>query len=289
MRSGVRSSRGVSCITAAAVILLGVATHSAHAFSQADLTGKIAFSSKSSGNWDIWVMAANGSWAKRLTKSSAPDVDPRFSPSGNKILFSSIRGGKHEIRIIGADGTDEKRVCAGDQADWAPNGKSIVLRRNWQIVTRNLASGEEKVISPPMWKHCVAPAWCPDGNRIAFAARLVAGYSIYVVDLSTNERSLVIGEQGSCEPHWSPSGSKIAYQTETHIFTISPSGANKRQVTTQAGIQHFPEWSPSGNQIVYSQGSSPDGPWVLYAMSASGGTPVKLLKSGSPMNPDWHR
>lgn len=289
MCSSVRSSHGVWCITlAAAVVLLGVATPSAYAFSQADLTGKIAFSSKSSGNWDIWVMSANGSSAKRLTKSSAPDVDPRFSPSGNKILFSSIRGGKHEIRIIGADGTGEKRICAGDQADWAPSGKSIVFRRNWQIVTRNLATGEEKVISPPMWKHCVAPAWSPSGKKIAFAARLVAGYSIYVVDLTTNERSLVIGEQGSCEPHWSPSGNKIAYQTDTHIFTISPSGANKRQVTTQAGIQHFPEWSADGTKIVYSQGSSPEGPWVLYAISASGGTPVKLLKSGSPMNPDWH-
>ncbi len=273
---------------AMAVMVLGVATPSAHAFSQADLTGKIAFASKSSGNWDIWVMAANGSWAKRLTTSSAPDVDPRFSPSGSKILFSTIRGGKHEIRVIGADGTGEKRICAGDQADWAPNGKSIVFRRNWQIVTRNLASGAEKVISPPMWKHCVAPAWCPDGNRIAFAARLVAGYSIYVLNLATNKRHVVVGEHGSCEPHWSPSGNKIAYQTETHIFTINPDGTSKRQVTTQAGIQHFPEWSPSGNQIVYSQGSSPDGPWVLYAMSASGGTPVKLLKSGSPMNPDWH-
>ncbi|HIE51260.1 MAG TPA: hypothetical protein EYP85_05840 [Armatimonadetes bacterium] len=270
-----------------ALLLLSLALSLVFAASGEQLEGRIVFASDRGGNWDIWIMNADGSNLRRLTSSLEPEVDPRFSPDGRQILFSTKRGERHEVWVMDADGKGQRKITDGDQADWSPDGQSIVFRRNWQIVTRHLARGKEKVVSPPLWRHCVSPAWSPDGKKIAFAARLLAGYSIYVVYLASGKCHRVIGERGACEPHWSPDGSKIAYQTETHIFTIRPDGKDKRQVTVHAGIQHYPEWSPDGKKIVYCQGPSPDGPWQLYLISAQGGTPVQLLGEGSSMNPDW--
>jgi len=271
------------------VLLALTVVAQAQEISKKDLKGKIVFASDRAGNWDIWIMNADGSDPKALTSSPEPEVDPRFSPDGKKILFSAKRGDKNEVWIMGADGKDQKSICEGDQVDWSPDGKSIAFRRSWQVMIRNLETNEEKAISPKMWSHCVLPAWSPDGGKIAFAARLVAGYSIYLQDLSKSKPEKLIGEKGSCEPHWSRDGRLIAFQDESHIYTIEPSGKDKYQVTTGGGVQHYPEWSPDNKLIVYCQAPSIEGPWQICVVSADGGTPIQLTDTASNMNPDWRK
>ena len=49
---------------------------------------RIVFSSDRSGPWRIWIMGADGSEMKQLTKGGdeAHDVDPTFSPDGKQLL-----------------------------------------------------------------------------------------------------------------------------------------------------------------------------------------------------------
>ena len=95
-------------------------------------------------------------------------------------------------------------------------------------------------------------------------------------------------KQGACEPHWSPDGTRIVYETETHIATIAPDGTKNRPVTYFGGVQRYGRFSPDGKSIVYCQGASERGPWELYMIPAQGGTPVRLTEGDSDMNPDWH-
>jgi Tol biopolymer transport system component len=99
----------------------------------------------------------------------------------------------------------------------------------------------------------------------------------------------VYDQQGACEPHWSPDGSRLVYETETHICTINPDGTKNRPVTFFGGVQRYGRYSPDGKQIVFCQGVSEQGPWELYIIPASGGTPRKLLEGVSNMQPDWAR
>ena len=103
------------------------------------------------------------------------DVDPAFSPDGKSILFTSTRGGTTGVWKMSRTGDKPERICDGDQAEWSPDGRAIVLRRNEQLFTRELGSGQEKRISPKDWPHCSGPAWSPDGKWIAFACRWDAG------------------------------------------------------------------------------------------------------------------
>jgi len=256
---------------------------------EASKAGQIVFSSNRSGAWRIWIIKDDGSEMRQLTKqeSEDQDVDPAFSPDGKQVLFTSTREGKPAIWRMPLDGSKPEKVCDGDQAEWSPDGKKIVLRRKERIFTRDLASGEEKGISPEDWPHCSGPSWSPDGKSIAFAARWEAGNGVFTVPPDGGKPVKVHDKQGACEPHWSPDGSRIVYETETHICTINPDGTKNRLITTFGGVQRYARYSPDGKSIVFCQGVSERGPWDLYVVPASGGTPRKLTEGGSDMYPDW--
>ena len=166
-------------------------------------------------------------------------------------------------------------------------GKSIALRRNEKILTRDLTRGTEKLLSPEDWPHCSGPAWKPDGEVIAFAARWEAGNGVFTVAAKGGKPVKVYDRQGACEPHWSPDGARLAYETETHICTINPDGTKNRVITPFGGVQRYARYSPDGKFLVFCQGASEQGPWELYVIPSAGGTPRKLTESGSDMYPDW--
>ena len=54
---------------------------------------------------DVWVMNADGSGAKRLTREPALDLSPTWSPDGKRLAFVSDRAGTPQIYVMGADGS----------------------------------------------------------------------------------------------------------------------------------------------------------------------------------------
>jgi len=252
-------------------------------------TGQIVFSSNRSGAWRIWRVHADGSALKQLTSQDTDDqdVDPSFSPDGKAILFTSTRGGKTGVWRMLADGSKPERICDGDQAEWSPDGKKIALRRNERILIRELSGGTEKTVTPADWPHCSGPAWSPSGKTLAFAARWEKGNGIFTVPAEGGKPTRVYDQQGACEPHWSPDGARLVYETETHICTINPDGTKNRVITYFGGVQRYARYSPDGKLLVFCQGVSEKGPWELYAIPAAGGTPRKLTGGGSDMYPDW--
>jgi Tol biopolymer transport system component len=271
----------------ATVVLLVALCASAPAASSA--ADQILLSSNRSGAWRIWLVNADGTGLKQLTKqeSDDQDVDPMRSGDGKSVLFTSTRRGKAGVWRMLADGSKPERICDGDQAEWSPDGRSIALRRNERILTRDLARGTEKVLTPEDWPHCSGPAWRPDGKVIAFAARWNAGNGVFTVSAEGGKPVKVYDKQGACEPHWSPDGTRIVYETETHICTISPDGTKNRVITYFGGVQRYARYSPDGKSLVFCQGASEQGPWELFVIPAVGGTPRKLTEGGSDMYPDW--
>ena len=255
----------------------------------ASASGRVTFCSDRSGAWRIWVADADGANMRQLTTQDTDDhdVDPVFSPDGKEILFTSTRGGTSGIWRMTLDGGGPRRICAGDQAEWSPDGAMIVFRRNECILTRKFAGGDEKTLSPEAWPHCSGPSWSPDGKHIAFAARWDAGNAIYIVPSGGGSPVKIYGKKGACEPHWSPDGSRLVYETETHICTINPDGTRNRLLTYFGGVQRYARYSPDGRDIIFCQGMSERGPWELYAIPAAGGTPRRLTEGGSDMHPDW--
>ena len=73
---------------------------------------RIAFMSAARGatNWEIWLMNADGSNAKRLTENGSNEGLPTWSPDGKSIAFVSDQGGVWAIWAMNADGTNQRKL-----------------------------------------------------------------------------------------------------------------------------------------------------------------------------------
>ena len=234
--------------------------------------GMIVFSSNRSGPWRICSVRPDGSALRELSKAGPDehDVDPVISPDGKSILFTSTRGGATGVWKMGLDSGKPERICDGDQAEWSPDGRADRFSPRRAAFTRELASGRETPINPKDWPHCSGPAWSPDGKQIAFACRWDVGNAIFLVSAAGGKPATVYDKLGACEPHWSPDGARLVYETETHICTIDPDGKKNRPVTYFGGVQRYGRFSPDGRAIVYCQGASERGPLGVVRYSRPG-------------------
>ncbi len=82
---------------------------------------RIAFSSDRDGNYEIYVMNADGSGQTRLTDNEALEWFPTWSPDGRRIAFSSDRDGNWDIYVMNADGSGQTRLTDNEGWDLLPS------------------------------------------------------------------------------------------------------------------------------------------------------------------------
>ena len=64
---------------------------------------RIVFRSMRDGNAEIYLMNADGTDARRLTRHEATDTMPAFSSAGDRVAFTSFRDGNFELYTIAFD------------------------------------------------------------------------------------------------------------------------------------------------------------------------------------------
>lgn len=75
--------------------------------------GAIAFHSNRTGNFEIFVMNADGSDVTRVTNTTTQNFGPIWSPDGKQIVFGSFRAGVFEVIVMNADGMGETQLTHG--------------------------------------------------------------------------------------------------------------------------------------------------------------------------------
>ncbi len=108
----------------------------------------------------------------------------------------------------------------------------------------------------------IAPAWSPDGTRIAFGCgigaetdggfRTVGPRDICVMDADGRGSVCLTNDPvADGEPTWSPDGSRIAFRRAGDIYTMKPDGTEVTRLTTVASASE-PDWSPDGTKIAFT-------------------------------------
>ncbi|MBI2479030.1 MAG: PD40 domain-containing protein [Planctomycetia bacterium] len=229
------------------------------------LQGTIVFVSDRSGSLDIWKMKANGQDVQPLTKDDHADADPRFAPAGDRIMYTSMRDGFPHVWMMNADGSSPRHVTEGSQAAWSPDGKSIIFIRDDQAYIRDLATDEERRVTPESWRRCGVPAWSPDGRQVAVASRHLERIGIFLLSTDGTGHQQLHTEDACCTPQWSPDNGQIVFQTDKgHIHLLYTEDGTEEQVTFGADIQHDARFSPDGSMIVFCRAPSEDGPWQMW-------------------------
>jgi Tol biopolymer transport system component len=141
-----------------------------------------------------------------------------------------------------------------------------------------------------------APAWSPDGWKIAFDSNREGTFAIYVMNSDGNDqrRLTPAGPRLAGYPAWSPDGQKIAFENYSpgaiEICTIDADGGPVECLTEKSeSASGFPAWSRDGRKIAFQ--SNRDGPAhhdQIYVMEADGGMQVRLLTSDyDDQHPAW--
>ncbi|MCH7684523.1 MAG: PD40 domain-containing protein, partial [Gemmatimonadetes bacterium] len=180
---------------------------------------------------DIYTMPATGGEATSITQGMAYDVQPRFSPDGERIVFVSDRSGAENLWLMAADGSDTVQVTKEKTTDfispeWTPDGKYIVVskgRRNLKLWLYHVDGGSGvALITEPDDLHTVGAAFGNDERYVWFAQRTGrhqynAAFPLYqlaVYDRETGEANTMTSRYGSAvRPTLSPDGKWLVYGT----------------------------------------------------------------------------
>jgi Tol biopolymer transport system component len=272
-----------------------------------DAHGKIAFQSNRDGNYEIYVMNADGSRQTRLTKNATFDGNPSWSPNGRAIAFQSNRDGRSEIYVMNADGSHQTRLTHNRGYDgapaWSRDGKRIAFRSDRagqaEIYVMN-ADGSGQTNLTRNSANDFEPTWSPDGRRIAFRSDRGGYAQIYTMDADGSDQVRIspgadpeaIGPPATdAFPAWSPDGERIAFDHNipgnAEIYVMDADGGDRRPLTDDPAPNGGPAWSPSGRHIAFR--SSRDGNREIYVMNADGTRQTRLTNNtGADHRPDWH-
>ena len=135
-----------------------------------------------------------------------------------------------------------------------------------------------------------APAWSPDGTRIAFESDRDGNSEIYIMNADGSGQTRLTNNPGNdLYPNWSPDGLKIAFTTYSDnnddLYVINVDGGGLTRLTdTPDRDENYPDWSPDGRLILLS--SFGGGESGIFVMDADG-TDLRLLMSGPLHYPKW--
>jgi len=174
---------------------------------------QVSFMSLRSGNWEIYVINADGSDVERLTRNTEADGFPAWSPDGRQLAFTRFRfarsspggfmPGYSDVYVMNADGSGQRRMARNAAfTGWSPQGRRIAFTSGGALYVVNADGSRPRKLTRTGW----ASTWSPDGRKIAFGG----AHGIYVMNADgTDVRNLIRNtNRASGWMVWSPAQTK---------------------------------------------------------------------------------
>jgi Tol biopolymer transport system component len=130
---------------------------------------KIAFESDNGDSYDLYLMAADGTLIKRLTRTDDDEDSPAWSPDGTKIVYTRWRDGFSKLWLMNADGSNQHPLTRGGTDEFNPH-------------------------------------FSPDGTKILFASDRGGNFDLYTLnaDGSGSPVQLTSSDAAEVYPSWQP-------------------------------------------------------------------------------------
>lgn len=244
---------------------------------------RIVHESFRDGNWELYVVNADGSDPVNLTKT--PDVDelyPKVSPDGTKICFMADEGrGEARARnvyVMNADGTG--RVKIADRARdpcWSADGKRIayLLLEFDAFMYSDIASKGLRIHDLATGKatdhpnaakilHLFTLNGSPDGRWFVATVHGGMGFKHGIIALEAGGDGVFDLQLKGCRPDLSPDGKKVIWGhgdyaiglAELDLDSKPPKATFLRNIveSKEPLETYHADWSPDVKYVAFSCG-----------------------------------
>ncbi|HZE97863.1 MAG TPA: hypothetical protein VE981_12620 [Planctomycetota bacterium] len=248
---------------------------------------RIVCESNRDGNWDLWVLNADGSNPVNLTKT--PDVAelyPKVSPDGTKIVFCADEGrGEEKVRnlyVMDVDGGKRTKIADNSREPcWSGDGTRVAFLRGEfdkfsysdfatkGIFIYDLSSGQIRAHPNKKIEHLYTLNWTPDGKWFVATVHGGMGFKHGILALEAEGDGVFDLNLGGCRPDLSPDGKQVAWGHGDYAvgvadldFTSTPPRAtNVRNIVESKDPMetYHVDWSPDGKYVAFSYGPKHQG------------------------------
>ena len=135
-----------------------------------------------------------------------------------------------------------------------------------------------------------APAWSPDGSRLAFQAYHRDTWNIWTMRADGSELTQVTsGPFDDREPTWSPDGQRLAFSADRSgnydVWAVTLASGALTKLTDSPANDSMPAWSPDGREIAFVSDRDARG---VYARRVDTGAERQLAADTAVLyTPSW--
>ena len=251
----------------------------------------IAYSSKESGNGEIYLSDDQGKSKLKITDHPENDGYAAWSPDGKRIALYAYHDGRKtwSIHTMNSDGTNRKRLTHAknkwDSAPaWSPDGEKIAFSRSYRdakgVWTEEIwimnSDGSQQTQLKQL--NGGGPHFTHDGRILFHSKTQTSEICIANMD-GSNIIKLTNNNAEDWHPKVSADGKEITFISNRdgnqEIYVMDIDGTNQKRLTFNSVDDWSPSWSPDGSKIIFS------GEKHIYIMNKDGSSIRKIISNGS--------